>query len=103
MYTYSRGHIFHVSQHFATKLGISTNFRVLFSAIVKYFALLAQIRGLSIMHIVYYTVKVLFENYRRPPPLSFYRSNDPKKYSYDIMVQRHCCWYIMCTATCVNN
>ena len=36
-----RGHIFHVLQHFATKLGNSTNFRMLFLAIVKYFVRLA--------------------------------------------------------------
>ena len=30
-----RGHIFHVLQHFGTKLGNSTNFRMLFLTIVK--------------------------------------------------------------------
>ena len=32
-----RGYIFHVLQHFATKLGNSTNFRMLFLTVVKYF------------------------------------------------------------------
>ena len=37
-----RGHIFHVLKHFATKLGNSTNFRMLFLTIVKDFVHLAQ-------------------------------------------------------------
>ena len=36
-----RSHIFHVLQHFATKLGSSTNFRMLFLTIVKDFVCLA--------------------------------------------------------------
>ena len=41
MYTNLRGRIFHGLQHFATKLGISTNFRMLFLTIVKDFVPLA--------------------------------------------------------------
>ena len=40
-----RGHIFHVLQHFATKLGNSTNFRMLFLTIVKDFVRLAWIES----------------------------------------------------------
>ena len=36
-----RGHNFHALQHFATKLGNSTNFRMLFLTIVKGFVRLA--------------------------------------------------------------
>ena len=40
-----RGYIFHVLQHFATKLGSSTNFGMLFLAVVEDFVRLAWIQG----------------------------------------------------------
>ena len=39
------GYIFHVLQHFATKLGNSTDFRMLFLTVVKDFARLAYIES----------------------------------------------------------
>ena len=40
-----RGYIFHVLQHFATKLGNSSNFRMLVLTVVKDFVRLAQIES----------------------------------------------------------
>ena len=37
----SRGYIFRILQHFGTKLGISTNLRILFLVVVEYSVLFA--------------------------------------------------------------
>ena len=39
-----RRHIFHALQHFATKLGNSTNFRMLFLTVVKDLFVLARLK-----------------------------------------------------------
>ena len=59
----SQGYIFRALQHFATKLGKSTNFRMFVLAVVKDFVRLAQIGSYSnmqIVHLLYHT----FLNYR---------------------------------------
>ena len=40
-----RGYTFHVLQHFATKLGNSTNFRILFLTVAKDFVCLVMIES----------------------------------------------------------
>ena len=54
----SPGYIFRVLQHFAAKLGNSTNFRMLFLTVVKDFVRLAQMQSWSIMQIVHWSKKV---------------------------------------------
>ena len=57
MYTYLqtlRDHIFHALQHFATKLGNSTNFRMLFLTVVKDFVCLGWTESQSNMQIVHW-------------------------------------------------
>ena len=56
-----RGYIFHVLQHFATKLNNSTHFRMLVLTVVKDFVRLAWIESLSNTQIVIKYAIILFE------------------------------------------